>query len=86
MDKETMWIKDNEILVEKGMDLNPFAESGYIEIWCDGRCYRSVSTDHHPIWWVCWEPYQVLFHFSSIEGKDYDVQFYDNNIINSPLL
>ena len=50
-------------------------EPGYLEIIADGVIYRSLPEDEYGrIYWVSWEPFQLITHFSVLADPNATVR------------
>jgi len=62
---QAFWGRVGEMLLKHDQDL--CKDNGYLEIEADGVIYRSLPMDDHGcIFWVAWDPYHVIYHFSNL--------------------
>lgn len=69
------WGRVNAALIE--YDESGYARDvGYFKIVAHGREYRSVGPDEYgKFLWVCWEPWEVVGHFSQLSDPDGSIEW-----------
>jgi len=76
------WDRVGEKMVKYDDDLcsHNGVVKGYLEIKSNGITYRSLPPDEYGvIIWVSWEPFCVIYHFSTLSDPDGTIEWKESN-------